>query len=79
MSNGILLERVRSERTLILVTVHLFTRITITYVILIFIRATVHIGRVGVFHHRHRLRLEEEEDEGSTGNADKKRYYAEVF
>lgn len=79
MSNGILLERVRSERTLILVTVHLFTRITITYIIFIFIRATVHIGRVGVFHHRNRLRLEEEEDEGSTGNADKKRYYAEVF
>ena len=79
MSNGILLERIRSERTFILVTVHFFTRITITYIIFIFIRATVHIGRVGILHHHDRLGLEKEENEGSTGNADKKRYYAEVF
>ena len=79
MSNGILLERVRSKCSLILITIHLFTRITITYVILIFIRATIHIRRVRVLHHRHRLGLEEKEDEGSARNADEKRYYAEVF
>lgn len=73
------LQRIRSERGLILITTRLFTRITITYIIFIFIRATIHIGRVRILHHHHRLRLEEEQNEGSAGNADEKRYYAEVF
>jgi hypothetical protein len=34
---------------------------------------------VRILHHHHRLRLEEEQNEGSTGNADEKRYYTEVF
>jgi hypothetical protein len=74
-----LLNRVRFESPLIIITIYFLARITITHIVLIFIRATINICRVRILHHRNGLRLEEEQNKRSTHNTDKKGYDTKMF